>query len=110
MPAGEPVPNLASLALLTRRLEVLRLRKTPVRGVQPGPTTGVTRLQWADGTTLLVRSIKPGAMAAVLRAVNSRRHVLLADWRSLDSQLVVALVGCGSKPVGVEVLGLDQPD
>lgn len=112
MTGDDRSPQLAVMALVLRRLEVLKLRRVPVRALRPGPIRGVTRMQWGDGTTLLVRSLRPGSMASVQAAINKHRPVLVLCWASQPSELVMRMqVGTGGRQlVDVIVIGLDQPD
>ncbi|HOB04931.1 MAG TPA: hypothetical protein PKM36_06630 [Propionibacteriaceae bacterium] len=101
------------LALLGVRLDQLMARRIPVRGVSAGPVLHSTRLRFADGTTLLVRSERSGNMARVLQAVLSGRPVLVERWERRSGGLALALAVQSSGRrlhLGMVVLGPDQPD
>lgn len=99
--------------LLGKRLDYLISRRIPVRGVHPGPIQLTSRLRFADGTTLLVRSEHPGSLARVLQAVLSGKPVLVERWERRPGGLALwlALQATGKRlHLGVLVLGPDQPD
>lgn len=101
------------LTLLGLRLDHLRSRSVPVRGVHPGPSEGVSRLRWADGTTLLVRSQRPGSMAQVAAWLHRGTPVLVERWERRGASLVLLLRARTALRVlrlGVVVMGPEQPD
>lgn len=92
-------------------LETLRSRRVPVRGVEPGPLTGVGRLRWGDGTVMLVVSARPGDLSRVLRSLETRRSLTLASYEpSEEGPLLTLAGGVGREPVRLVVVGRDQPD
>lgn len=110
--------------LLARTMSPLVARQVPVRSVTPGPLEGVARVRWADGTVLLARSMQPGALIGLTRALlNGGRVVATQVDRVGDAAgahapdtlqtpgVVVVLQRQGRRdPVRLLVLGLDQPD
>ena len=112
MDADERDVEARVLGLLVVRLNYLIQRRIPVRGVQPGPVHGATRLRMADGTTLLVRSDQPGSMARVLHAITTGRAVLVERWerRGPVVALWLGVQGVKMLHLGVVGLGPDQPD
>lgn len=100
-------------ALLCIRLDRLVSRRVPVRGVSAGPVHRTSRLMFADGTTLIVRSECPGGVARVLHATLKGHAVLLEEWTdgTAGLQLSLALPSLGrQRHHRMVVLGADQPD
>lgn len=96
-------------------LETLLSRRVPVRGVEPGPVTGVGRLRWGDGTVMLVVSARRGELSRVLRSLETRRSLTLESYEQPDEQSeagpLLTLAGAvGREPVRLIVVGRDQPD
>lgn len=100
-------------ALLMIRLDRLVQRGIPLRNVSAGPVHNSARLRFGDGTTLIVRSVRPGSSGAFVAAILGGRSVLLegSQWR--DDALVLTLaVPARRRTVRhhVVLLGGDQPD
>ncbi len=100
---------------LTDRLQVLLpslvSRRVPARQVEPGPLARVGRLRMADGTTLLVSAVEPGALSRLVRALLDRRTVLVGSWERTPDGLEITLSGVpGRHPLRLRVVGPDQPD
>lgn len=113
MEAEEPYGEARVLALLGIRLDELINRRVPVRGIHAGPVELSTRLRFADGTTLLVRSEQSGNLARVLRAVQTGRAVLIERWERRPGGLAMSLgMQLDGKRIHLAmlVLGPDQPD
>lgn len=92
-------------------LETLRTRRVPVRGLEPGPVTGVGRLRWGDGTVMLVTPARPGELSRVLRTLETRRSLILLSYEPGESGTRLTLRGgVGRDPVQLVVVGRDQPD
>lgn len=92
-------------------LETLLSRRVPVRGLEPGPVTGVARMRWGDGTVMLVTPARPGELSRVLRTLETRRSLTLASYESGAQGPVLSLHGAvGREPVRLVVVGRDQPD
>ncbi len=83
----------------------------PPRLVEAGPVARSARLHFADGTTVLVRSLRPGDLAvlAVVMRRCSARPVSCTVAPDGSTQLQLVWPG-GHRPLAMEVLGLDQPD
>lgn len=96
---------------LSRRLEGLISRRVPVRGISPGPLGGIARLRFADGTAVLVRSARQGDLSRVARTLTTRRSMVLAGYDAGPEGVLLTLHGApGREPVGLVLIGPDQPD
>lgn len=86
-------------------------RRIPVRGLEPGPLTGVARMRWGDGTVMLVAAARPGDLSRVLRTLATRRSLTLAAYEDGEDGPLLTLHGAvGREPVRLVVVGRDQPD
>ncbi len=97
--------------LLASVLRPLVRRSVPPRLVEAGPAVRSARLHFADGTTVLVRSLRPGdltALAVVMRRC-SAKPVSCTMAPDGSTQLRLVWPG-GQRPLALQVLGLDQPD
>lgn len=100
-----------ALERLSLRLDAITARRVPVRGVTPGPLAGIARLRFADGLVVLVRSSRQGDLSRVVRALSTRRSVLLAGHEAGPEGVQLTLHGVpGRRPVGLVLIGPDQPD
>lgn len=92
-------------------LATLLSRRVPVRGLEPGPVTGVGRMRWGDGTVMLVASARPGELGRVLRSLETRRSLILQSYEPGEAGPLLTLAGgVGREPVRLVVVGPDQPD
>ena len=92
-------------------LETLLSRRVPVRGIEPGPVTGVGRMRWGDGTVMLVAAARPGDLSRVLRTLATRRSLTLGSYELTEDGPRLTLRGAtGREPVQLIVVGPDQPD
>lgn len=92
-------------------LGTLLSRRVPVRGMEPGPVTGVGRLRWGDGTVMLVAPARPGELGRVLRSLETRRSLTLTSYEPGEAGPLLTLHGAaGREPVRLIVVGRDQPD
>lgn len=95
--------------LLAARLEVLRRRQVPARGVRQVPGADAARLAFADGTVLIVRARKAGDLYVM--AVSLVEHpVCVRDVRHEEGNTVVQMVWPPHGHLELQVLGLDQAD
>ena len=93
------------------QLATLLSRRVPVRGIEPGPVTGVGRLRWGAGTVMLVAPARPGELARVLRSLETRRSLTLRSYEIRENGPLLTLRGdAGREPVRLIVVGRDQPD
>ena len=108
---GGAAEELRLALLLASVLRPLVRRSVPPRLVEAGPVARSARLHFADGTTVLVRSIRAGDLAAlaVIMRRCSAKPVSCAVGPDGSTRLQLAWPG-GQRPLAVEVLGLDQPD
>ncbi|MGO0575532.1 hypothetical protein [Ornithinimicrobium panacihumi] len=96
---------------LRATLDGLVRRAVPVRGIAPGPVTGVARLRFGDGTTLLVVSAMGPQVARVVRALYQQHPVTLSDVEESPEGTLLTLEGVpGRRPAQLWLLGPDQPD
>ena len=97
-------------------LDTLVRREVPVRSLTPGPAGGVSRLRFADSTTLLVTRAGPRVVGAqVVRAIFDGHRVTLAhhgpDPDHPDDGVLLTLAGVpGRHPAQLRLVGPDQPD
>lgn len=115
MPTGGPDEWAEADRARADRLQVvlpgLVTRGVPVRLVEPGPVTGVARIRMADGTAFLASSASPAALSRLLRALETKHAVLVRSWSRTPQGLHVTLSGVqGREPVGLWLVGPDQPD
>lgn len=110
--------------LLARTLSPLVARRVPVRSVSPGPVEGVARVRWADGTILLARSLLPGSLVRISRALADGGSIVAVQVepvpeppqeRGADPLRPVGVVvtmqlARRRQKLSLLVLGLDQPD
>ncbi|WP_066641028.1 hypothetical protein [Serinicoccus hydrothermalis] len=110
-PPDEPPSPARPSRHLELKLPGLVSRRVPVRGITPGPLTGVGRLRLADSTTFLVSGAEPGDLGRVLRALHNKHAIVLARWHHEDDRLLLTLDGVpGRFPVQLWLIGPDQPD
>ena len=108
---GAKAEELRLALLLASVLRPLVRRSVPPRLVEAGPAVRSARLHFADGTTVLVRSLRPGdltALAVVMRRC-SAKPVSCTMAPDGSTQLRLVWPG-GQRPLALQVLGLDQPD
>jgi hypothetical protein len=89
-------------------LERVRRRGTPLRAVSRYSSEAV-RLQFADGSAVLVHSRTRGQLATVGLAVARQRPVVVSDVQD-DGTTVLAVLRWDAHHVDIEVLGRDQAE
>lgn len=106
LPLDPALDELSSAAVVALLEPVIR-RAAPLRGIRRAPETGATRLQFADGTVVLVRS--QGGQLAILAIRLQHESIVLVGCHPM---------GCGAElefstgrgPVKALAVGLDQAD
>jgi hypothetical protein len=98
------------VVLLESRLRPVVERRVPVRAIEPVPGLHVSRMRFADGTTVVVRGFEPGDVA-VLASVIRKRTVLAGACASdaRGTHLDFDVSG-GRRTMSLLVTGLDQPE
>ncbi|MFT3970543.1 MAG: hypothetical protein QM695_09740 [Micropruina sp.] len=98
----------APVQLLLHRVGNVKRRNVPLRAVRPGPTHGLARMCFADGTTLQVRGRHVGDLGHL--AVTAITHnVRVSDFHAEQSRVVLDL-DWDRGHVSVLAVGLDQDD
>jgi hypothetical protein len=105
--AAEAAPDRRHL--ITQRLSSLRSHRVPLRVIQAAPGPGVARLHFADGTVLLARSAKPGALST-LAVLRERGAVLVEQFTDHPDGVEFRLATHGSTRCTLIAVGLDQVD
>lgn len=104
--AETEIGHSAPEVLLSRLQPVIR-RRAPLRCVRRAPSAGTTRLSFADGTTILVRS--QGGALARLALVANQTPVLLTACEPERSSARLTFEYAGTKILAVAV-AVDQAD
>lgn len=100
--------GLAPVQILLNRLGNVVRRNVPLRAVRPGPSRGLARICFADGTTLQVRGRQVGDLG-YLAATAITQKVWVSDFRAEHSNVVLDLDWARGR-VSVLAVGLDQAD
>lgn len=100
--------GLAPVQLLLNRLGVVVRRNVPLRAVRPGPSRGLARICFADGTTLQVRGRQSGDLGN-LAVTTLTQKVWVSDFHAEHSNVVLNLDWNRGR-VSVLAVGLDQAD
>ncbi len=98
----------APVQVLLHRVGNVMRRNVPLRAVRPGPSRGLARMCFADGTTLQVQGRHVGDLGQL--AVTAIKHkVRVSDFHAEQSRVVLDL-DWGRGHVSVLAVGLDQAD
>lgn len=98
----------APATVLLHQLSNVVRRRVPVRAVRPGPSQGLARICFADGTVFQVRGRQLGDLGRL--AVTAMRHpVWLVNYHR-DRAQVVMDIGWSQGEVSVVAIGIDQAD
>ncbi len=98
----------APVQVLLHRVGMVMRRNVPLRAVRPGPTHGLARMCFADGTTLQVQGRHVGDLGHL--AVTAVTHkVRVSDFHAEQSRVVLDL-DWDRGHVSVLAVGLDQDD
>lgn len=100
--------GIAPVQILLNRLGNVVRRNVPLRAVRPGPSRGLARICFADGTTLQVRGRQVGDLG-YLAATAITQKVWVSDFRAEHSNVVLDLDWSRGR-VSVLAVGLDQAD
>ena len=100
--------GLAPVQILLNRLGNVVRRQVPLRAVRPGPSRGLARICFADGTTLQVRGRQVGDLG-YLAATAITQKVWVSDFHAEHSNVVLDLDWSRGR-VSVLAVGLDQAD
>lgn len=104
---GEQELQELSTSAVIAQLEPVIRRAAPLRGVRRAPAKGTTRLLFADGTVVLVRS--QGGPLALLAIRLQHESILLVACRPIGSCAELEF-STGRGPVKALAVGLDQAD
>jgi hypothetical protein len=98
----------APVQVLLHRIGNVVRRNVPLRAIRPGPSRGLARMCFADGTTLQVQGRQVGDLGQL--AVTAITHkVRVSDYHA-EQSLVVVDLEWGRGRVSVLAVGLDQAD
>ena len=98
----------APVQVLLHRVGNVMRRNVPLRAVRPGPSRGLARMCFADGTTFQVQGRHVGDLGQL--AVTAIKHkVRVSDFHAEQSRVVLDL-DWGRGHVSVLAVGLDQAD
>lgn len=100
--------GLAPVQILLNRLGNVVRRNVPLRAVRPGPSRGLARICFADGTTLQVRGRQVGDLGN-LAVTTLTQKVWVSDFHAEHSNVVLNLDWNRGR-VSVLAVGLDQAD
>lgn len=100
--------GLAPVQILLNRLGNVVRRNVPLRAVRPGPSRGLARICFADGTTLQVRGRQVGDLGH-LAVTTLTQKVWVSDFHAEHSNVVLNLDWNRGR-VSVLAVGLDQAD
>ncbi len=100
--------GLVPVQILLNRLGNVTRRHVPLRAIRPGPSKGLARICFADGTTLQVRGRHVGDLGQ-LAVTALTQKVWLSDYRPEQSHVVLDL-DWHRGHVSVLAVGLDQAD
>lgn len=96
-----------SSAAVVALLEPVVRRAAPLRGIRRAPTTGATRLQFADGTVVLVRS--QGGQLAILAIRLQHESIVLVGCQPMGRGAELEF-STSRGTVTALAVGLDQAD
>jgi len=96
---------------LSLRLNPLVKRCVPPRAIEAAPVQRAARLRFADGTSVVVKSLVPGDVGVLALAIRRGSVKPAACMTEADGSTRLVFTGlAGHRQLSLRVVGLDQPD